>query len=409
MSIVKTKTLINDLLTYNNKLEAGGVQLEKNIIECKKIQKTIKLKNKDIESKVSKNEEVTSQKYDVEQLTNDLTNLYSDRLVILIGVKEFNLKTVTDRLKMYSTKIEEYSNELTAVGEQQYNVYKKQETDKIEKTSKERNIMSRDDYYAKFIGNHEKSNIERKLSYELYKLYDSYKTNMTSTEIKSNIIEKETMLKMFHIKQNIKQINMRQMAVLIKRVKELTNIYIDEMKTLLNMDDNKLQNFNIFVKSKNVKSSKTNIYKNMIRFSEYYKLIIDKSKDEKNVEMDFLDIPDDKTVKNFTESNQTLKFILEKNSISSYLNKEFKSISVDNKTKNFLTYLIIVHFYNDILPLLNISRKHNISYKKKTIIQNANGESSTQLIDTDKNVGVVFNRLHPNVIANVWNPLYTIT
>jgi len=36
MSAVKTKTLINDLLSYDSKSVAGGIQLDKNVIECKK-------------------------------------------------------------------------------------------------------------------------------------------------------------------------------------------------------------------------------------------------------------------------------------------------------------------------------------------------------------------------------------
>ena len=103
-----------------------------------------------------------------------------------------------------------------------------------------------------------------------------------------------------------------------------------------------------------------------------------------------------------------MKFILEKNSINTYLNKEFKNISIDNKTKNFLTYLIVVHFYNDILPLLNISKVHNVSYKKKVIEKDENGIAQPpQYVDSEKNVGLVFNRLNPNVIENVWNSTFT--
>tara|TARA_Y100000389_G_C17309748_1_gene437337 strand:- start:321 stop:923 length:603 start_codon:yes stop_codon:yes gene_type:complete len=198
------------------------------------------------------------------------------------------------------------------------------------------------------------------------------------------------------------------MTVFINRVKDITKMYIDDMTSLLNVDDNKLQNFNIFVKSKSLKSSKTSLYKNMVWFSDYYKLIIDKTKDEKNVEVNILDAPEEKTVKHFVETNQTLKFILEKNSINTYLNKEFKNISIDNKTKNFLTYLIVVHFYNDILPLLNISKVHNVSYKKKVIEKDENGIAQPpQYVDSEKNVGLVFNRLNPNVIENVWNSTFT--
>jgi hypothetical protein len=148
----------------------------------------------------------------------------------------------------------------------------------------------------------------------------------------------------------------------------------------------------------------------MVKFSDYYKLIIDKSKDDKNVEVDILDVPDDKVVKQFTETNQTLKFILEKNSINTYLNKEFKDISIDNKTKNFLTYLIVVHFYNDILPLLNISKQHNISYNKKVTTKDEKGAViSSQYVESEKNVGVVLNRLNADVIKNIWKSSLTWT
>jgi hypothetical protein len=408
MSAVKTKTLINDLLSYDSKSVAGGIQLDKNVIECKKIQKTIKAKSKEIEKKTAKHEDVTMFKADVEKLTVDLINLYSDRLVILIGAKEFNPKIIDTRLKLYSTKIDEYKKEIAEKGENNYNIYKKQESDKIQKTKKDRNIMTRDNYFAKIMGDHEKANIERKLTYNLFKLYEKFKNETKSTGLKSDIIEKETLLKNYHIKQSIKQINSKQMTVFINRVKDITKMYIDDMTSLLNVDDNKLQNFNIFVKSKSLKSSKTSLYKNMVWFSDYYKLIIDKTKDEKNVEVNILDAPEEKTVKHFVETNQTLKFILEKNSINTYLNKEFKNISIDNKTKNFLTYLIVVHFYNDILPLLNISKVHNVSYKKKVIEKDENGIAQPpQYVDSEKNVGLVFNRLNPNVIENVWNSTFT--
>jgi hypothetical protein len=416
MSIVKTKTLIVDILSNDSRDALGGVVLDKNINDCKKLNKTIKTKNKEIEKKTKNNEDVTTIKQDVDKFENDLSSLYSERLLLLINFKDFNQKIIDERFKQYSNKIVEYNKEIADLGEKNYAVYKKQETDKINKTEKNRNIMSQDDYFAKIIGNHEKANVERRLTYELFKLYEKFKKekDIKSSGLRKDIIEKETLLKIYTIKQNIKQINTRQMGVFITRIKEITQMYTADLKLLLNeeVDGTKLQlqNFNIFIKSKTLKSSKTELYKNMIRFSNFYKLIFDKSKDEKLTEVNVLDMPDDKTVKNFVEKNQTLKFILEKNSINSHFNKEFKDFSIDNKTKNFLTYLIVIHFYNDILPLLNISKQHNITYRKKETIKDEKGNIvSSGYVDSGKNVGVIFNRLNPYVIQNVWNAKLTWT
>lgn len=421
MSAVKTKTLIVDILSNDNKDALGGLSLEKNIIECKKLNKTIKTKTKDIEKKSKNNEDVTVVQQDVAKFEQDLSTLYSDRLTLLIGVKDFNTKIITERLKQYSGKIEEYKQKLSEHGENDYNVYKKQESDKVAKSGgKERNIMSKDDYYAKFIGNHEKANVERKLTYELFKLYEKFKGDSKSPGIRKDIIEKETLLRNHQIKQKIKQVNTRQMTVFANRIRDITQMYLSDIRMLStsNSDsttDNgsggnggKLQTFATFMKSKELRSSKTDLFKNMVRFSGFYKLIVDKSKDEKHVEVDLLDIPDGKDVKNFVEKNQTLKFILEKNSINTYLNKEFKDISIDNKTKNFLTYLIVVHFYNDLLPLLNLSKQHIITYKKKESVKDEKGiVTSTKYVESDKNVGLILNRLNANVIENVWDATLT--
>lgn len=423
MSAVKTKTLIVDILSNDNKDALGGLNLEKNIIDCKKLNKTIKTKTKDIEKKSKNGEDVTVVQQDVNKLEQDLSNLYSDRLTLLIGVKDFNTKIITERFKQYNSKIDEYKQKLIEHGENDYNVYKKQETDKIAKSGgKERNIMSKDDYFAKFIGNHEKANIERKLTYDLFKLYEKFKGDNKSTGIRKDIIEKETLLKNHQIKQKIKQVNTRQMNVFSDRIRDVTQMYLNDIRLLSSNNNNatstdttsntntggKLQTFATFMKSKELRSSKTDLYKNMVRFSNYYNLIIDKSKDEKHVEVDLLDVPDGKDVKNFVEKNQTLKFILEKNSINTYLNKEFKDISIDNKTKNFLTYLIVVHFYNDILPLLNLSKQHVIAYKKKETVKDDKGNvTSTKYVESEKNVGVVLNRLNANVIGNMWDSSLT--
>lgn len=414
MSAVKTKTLIVDILSNDNRDALGGIQLDKNINDCKKLNKIIKTKTKEIEKKAKNSEDVTTIKHDVDKFELDLSNLYSERLFLLINFKEFNPKIINERLKQYSSKIDEYKKEIAEFGEKNYGVYKKQETDKITKTEKPRNIMTQEDYFAKIIGNHEKANVERKLTHDLFKLYEIFKNDTKSTGYRKDIIEKETLLKNHHIKQSIKQVNTRQMSVFINRIKTLTQMYIVDLKQLLNeeVDGTKLQlqNFNIFIKSKALKSSKTDLYKNMIKFSNFYKLIVDKSKDDKHAEINILDMPDDKTVKNFVEKNQTLKFILEKNSINTYLNKEFKDFSIDNKTKNFLTYLIVVHFYNDILPLLNISKQHNVTYKKKETTKDEKGcVISTEYVESEKNVGIVFNRLNANVIENVWNAALTWT
>ena len=414
MSAVKTKTLIVDILSNDNREALGGVQLDKNINDCKKLNKTIKTKTKEIVKKAKNNEDATTSKQDIDKFEQDLSSLYSDRLSLLINFKDFNAKIINERLKQYSGKVDEYKKEIAESGEKNFGVYKKQETDKITKTGKTRNIMEKEDYFKKVIGDHEKANVERRLTHELFKLYEKFKIDTKSQGLRKDIIEKETLLKNYQIKQKIKQVNTRQMSVFINRVKELTQMYIDDLKQLLNeeVDGTKLQlqNFNIFIKSKILRSSKTDLYKNMIRFSNFYKLIVDKSKDDKHAEVDMLDMPEDKTVKNFVEKNQTLKFILEKNSINTYLNKEFKDFSIDNKTKNFLTYLIVVHFYNDILPLLNLSRQHKITYKKKETTKDDKGNiTSTQYVESEKNVGIIFGRLNANVIENMWNSTLTWT
>ncbi len=413
MSVVKTKTLIVDILSNNNKNELGGIDLEKNIIECKKLTKIIKLKYKDIDKKKKNNEDVTILQQEISRLDLDLSNLYTERLINLFNIKDFTSNIINSHFTSYSKKIDEYKQKLLTFGDTDYNTYYKQEQGKVDKSGgKQRNIMTKSVYDDKFIGNHEKANIEKKLTYDLFKLYEKFKKDIKSASIKREIIEKETSLKNYHIKQKIKQINTRQLSVFISHIKSITQLYINDIKTLISSlsdspDSNKLQSFTSFIKSKDLRSSKSNLFKNMIRFSHYYKLIIDKSKDEKNIEIDILDLPDGKDVKNFVETNKTLKFILEKNSINTYLNKEFKDISIDNKTKNFLTYLIIVHFYNDIIPLLNLSKPFMVPYKKKETTKDEKGNIiSTQYIDSEKNVSLVLNRLHANVIDNMWNPSF---
>tara|TARA_B110000263_G_scaffold214019_1_gene198286 strand:+ start:2551 stop:3777 length:1227 start_codon:yes stop_codon:yes gene_type:complete len=406
MSAVKSRALINDIISYDNRNLLGGISLDKNIIECKKIQKNIKNKKKEIEKKTAKNENINDINTELDKMIFDYMRSYSERLILLFNVKEFTVKNVEERHKIYTKKIEEYKNEIKTSGEKNFQIYKKQESDKIDKSGKTRNILSKDDYFKKIIGNHEKSNIERKISHDLMNLYNKFKSDIKSNDLKIEIIEKETILKNHEYKQKTKTINAKQMIVMIDRVKSLSKKYVNDITTLLN-DDDKLQNFNLFVKSKNVKSSKTDLYKNMIRFSSYYNVVFDKSKDDKNVEINILDIPDEKIAKNFIEKNDTLKFIQEKNSITSYFNKEFKGIGIDNKTKNFLTYLIIVHFYTDIQPILSITRPFNIKYVKKIIEKDDKGVVvEIKKVDSEKNVAIIMHKLNPNVISNSWQCVY---
>ena len=116
--------------------------------------------------------------------------------------------------------------------------------------------MSKEEYFTKLLGNHEKSNQERRISHDLMVLYGKIKNEMKSQSLKTEIIEKETILKNNELKQNIKTVNSKQMSVLTDRIKEITKIYVNDVSILINEDD-KLQNFNLFIKSKNLRSSKT--------------------------------------------------------------------------------------------------------------------------------------------------------
>jgi hypothetical protein len=145
-------------------LKLGGINLDKNIIECKKIQKNIKNKTKDLEKKTAKSESVTEITTELEKLNIDYLRCYSERLTLLLNVKEFTAKNVDERVKFYTKRIEEYKKQFKNKNKKNYEVYEKQETDKIEKSGKTRNILSKEEYFKKIIGNHEKSNLERKIS-----------------------------------------------------------------------------------------------------------------------------------------------------------------------------------------------------------------------------------------------------
>ena len=95
-----------------------------------------------------------------------------------------------------------------------------------------------------------------------------------------------------------------------------------------------------------------------------------------------------------------LKFIIDYRKIT--LVKTFDN-TLDAKVKKFINYIIIVNLYNDILPLINLSKPCMVTYQKKQFANETDKQNNKfTMVEDKKNVGLVLNKLNPKVIENLW-------
>lgn len=463
----KIKFLISDILLYDKKLESGCIDLEKKTLEYefiknkiinkqkkiknkKQTQKTIKNKNENIEE-----EEKISTVNEIESLNEKIEKIKSEKLKLLIGEEYFDTKIINDRLNLYKDKINKYMKEVEDDKKQNiiYKEFKKKSKEEQEKIKEElkkekktiknslygsyydkeikkvkesvtdennkKTIMTEKEFYLKIIGSHDKSNIMRRMNYKLLKEYENLKLKPTDVELQKNIFELENQLKLYEIKNNYKVLNTEQFNIIIDRYKTLIKKYNDEItfvinkikedeklndlkneqikkvKSKLNKDNTKKKLGNLLV-SKHLKES--NIYKNIIFYSDYFTLL----EKEKEINILNLESVEEQKLKllSFNETNQKLKFIIDYRKIIP--DKTFNN-DLDTKVKRFLNYIIIINLYNDVLPLINLSKPCIIPFQKKCFINDTDKENNkVTLINDEKNVSLVLNKINSAVFKNLW-------
>ena len=105
------------------------------------------------------------------------------------------------------------------------------------------------------------------------------------------------------------------------------------------------------------------------------------------------------TIKGVIEKDTVMSFLSSKNNTTFIVNKLMASMGglhLENKVKSFLGYLLINMVYDDMLPLLAMTKKEEVTVKRKVV----DGDK-TSFVDDKKNVTFNLNKLHPCVVKNV--------
>lgn len=417
----KEKLIINEMLNYNIKKELGVIDIDNNILQCKKVLKTIKS-----QKRVSANTN-TDNAESIVKLQTEYNDLYKERLNIMFNANKFDVDFIKSRYEYYNGVINEYVSIKNEKGEKNYTMYSKQTGFKRDSTE-DKKIMSKEEYFNRMIGNHEKSIPEKKTNYNLFVKYENLKklnaqdlskyVVANDNEIKS-IIDLETDNKLNYIKILIKP-STKVMDVIYTHMKSIIERYNNDLNALFSSIETekpepdpqtdttevkeKNKTINNFLQLKNIKSTSTNMYKSLVTLSSMYSLLIDVSKEEKNVEINFIDYNYDKQVKGFVEKNTTLKYLNDKYTILQHIGKEFKQYNVDVKLKNLIAYLIMSELYNDISTIIKLTKHVEVPYKKKVTTQDEKtNEKVISYVDVFKSVTIQFTKIHPNVIENIWS------
>lgn len=395
MSVLKSKAIVSELLAHDTKVSCGTIVLEKLLINNRKVLKNLKkLETPATQQQAQVNETEKA------ALKATVDNNVMEKLKLVLNVTDLTPVVVEARAKFFREMVDTFKSKALANYE------------KYSSSSIKSNIvkpLSIDEYVSKAVGVHEKSATDRKLVNSLLQLYNTLQaTPNKKGELLSTIVDKETEYKLMVMRSSLKVVKRSTLGLISDRLLSICAMYIADITSIIGnlpVDDSdnspKSYNLSALFKNKDFKSSKTNLYKNMVRLSDYFKLVVDKSKDEKNCEVHLLDLPDNKDVKSYVECSPLITFVMENTNTTCL--KEFKQLPVDCKTKNLLNYLSVAHLYEEILPLLKMTKDVKVSYTKKVTTTDDKGVTTTKEEERTRLVNPVLNKLNSDTICNVWS------
>lgn len=359
----KVKALINDLITFDEKNNNGVISIENNVMECKKLQKQLKIKDTNLAKK--KEGDTKTQKDEILLIKQKLNDVYSERRNIL-NMENRSDAFVKSKITLFSTLIKNYTKE--AESDETKKNYECYVTSQKNNNNAKGNTFSIEEYRDKIIGKHNKSKKDRKIVYELNDLYSSLKGSTDTNEKWHSIMEAETKYFSFNANKNIKKLNKNYINVFVDNFNKIVDLFIKSINNnIYNYNNNNIScennnksnitDFNKFLNLISYNNFNSYVHKKIFNHHDKFTYFINKSKDEKNVEIDCFNAmckkPD---IKGFNEKNEIIKYVIEKNILANHMNKYFKDISIDNKTKKFITYIIVCEFYNKIEPFLKLSK-----------------------------------------------------
>ena len=194
----KVKALINDLITFDEKNNNGVISIENNVMECKKLQKQLKIKDTNLAKK--KEGDTKTQKDEILLIKQKLNDVYSERRNIL-NMENRSDAFVKSKITVFSTLIKNYTKE--AESDETKKNYEYYVTSQKNNINTKGNTISIEEYRDKIIGKHNKSKKDRKIVYELNDLYSSLKGSTDTNEKWHSIMEAETKYFSFNANKNI--------------------------------------------------------------------------------------------------------------------------------------------------------------------------------------------------------------
>jgi hypothetical protein len=105
------------------------------------------------------------------------------------------------------------------------------------------------------------------------------------------------------------------------------------------------------------------------------------------------------TLKHFIEKDEVMSYLSRKNSLGLIINKFVSAeptLHLDNKVKTFLGYVLINMLYDDVLPLLSMTREEEITYKRKMV-----DNDKTSYVEDKKKISFGIHKLHPVIVRNM--------
>ena len=415
-------------------------------------------KSKDKQTSVDKKDSVTMLREEISKLSSELETTRVSNLKLLFKTDVVTHSVVSTKVLEYNELYTKNKTEVETKGEQLYNnfITKKNGLSSINKDVVTKDVVTKELFLKKMLGEDVTSPMDRRLVVDVLNLYVQLKSLLHKTtttkktpekvikleedtqerKLLETILDKEFEYKTLMLKKQVKYLNKFKDVVcehiqssaqrLLKSVKDMvpsvttptvstttptvstttvstttvstttvstTTDSSTESTTTKKTPSSKSLSLNVLF-SKLLETQDSYVNTLIHKFGHSFDFVMDK-----NVVSSIFAPHTGATIKGVVEKDEVMSFLSAKNNTTFIINKLISSMGglhIENKVKVFLGYLLINMVFDDMLPLLAMTKKEDIVVKKKVV----EGDKITYVEDK-KTINFNLNKLHPCVVKNV--------
>lgn len=394
-------------------------------------------KSKDKQTSVDKKDSVTMLREEISRLSSELETTRVSNLKLLFKTDVVTHSVVSTKVLEYNELYTKNKTEVETKGEQLYNnfITKKNGLSSINKdTVVTKDVVTKELFLKKMLGEDVTSPTDRRLVVDVLNLYVQLKSLLHKTtttkktpekvikleedtqerKLLETILDKEFEYKTLMLKKQVKYLNKFKDVVcehihssaqrLLKSVKDMvpsvpvstpseSTVSESSSTTTKKTQSSKSLSLNVLF-SKLLETQDSYVNTLIHKFGHSFDFVMDK-----NVVSSIFTPHTGATIKGVVEKDEVMSFLSAKNNTTFIINKLISSMGglhLENKVKVFLGYLLINMVFDDMLPLLAMTKKEDVVVKKKVV----EGDK-TIYVEDKKTIVFNLNKLHPCVVKNV--------